>query len=142
MMPIPPCRAATVMERYDTHSGAWQKSRPSETAGETACPTTQHQQFTSRVGQAFNLPGLVPRAARAFRYRSPEKHARSRAIFARHSPPAVFFMAIGGPQAHVDSFTVAARNAVLFRSIRRPEARQRYGPITVRTSESEESYDN
>ncbi len=34
---------------------------------------------------------------------SPEKHARSHTAFARPSPLGVFFITIGGPQAHVDS---------------------------------------
>lgn len=41
-------------------NGPWQKWRESE----TACPAARNQQSTSRVGHAFSLPRLLPRAAK------------------------------------------------------------------------------
>ena len=38
-----------------SHGRLWHKPRTSGTTGETACPTAQHQQFASPVGQAFSL---------------------------------------------------------------------------------------
>jgi len=40
-----------------------QKSSRIGNAGETACATIANQQFAAQVGQAFSLPGLLPRAA-------------------------------------------------------------------------------
>src|SRR5258708_16510213 len=69
-------------------SSSWKKSSRVGNAGETACATTAHQhsvgqafslpatqgetayattadqRFAAQVGQAFSLPGLLPRAAR------------------------------------------------------------------------------
>ncbi|HXA49546.1 MAG TPA: hypothetical protein VNV86_04545 [Candidatus Acidoferrum sp.] len=46
-------------------SSPWQKSSRIGNAGETACATIANQQFAAQVGQAFSLPGLLPRAATA-----------------------------------------------------------------------------
>jgi hypothetical protein len=42
-------------------SSPWQKSSRIGNAGETACATIANQQFAAQVGQAFSLPGLLPR---------------------------------------------------------------------------------
>ncbi|HXA51642.1 MAG TPA: hypothetical protein VNV86_15105, partial [Candidatus Acidoferrum sp.] len=44
-------------------SSPWQKSSRIGNAGETACATIANQQSAAQVGQAFSLPGLLPRAA-------------------------------------------------------------------------------